>query len=178
MQGSGNRPPATVPNRAQFMHADLLRTASQLGLVGFQHLPSNFFQALPKVCLMLNRLCAGSSNANEQWKLVDACFSLVWELPEYRDSENAFVYESEDSLLQRVHQIAKLEYNAERVGEQVAAGREIVKQNTERALSLGAFGAPIFHFPNSKDEKIFFGSDRFEQIAHVFGKPYPGLSRL
>ena len=48
--------------------------------------------------------------------------------------------------------------------------KEALKTKTQEALSLGAFGAP---FIIVKDE-IFFGSDRFDQIAALLNKPWLG----
>lgn len=49
--------------------------------------------------------------------------------------------------------------------------------NTNEAVSIGAFGAPtlIVKQAGSDKEHVFFGSDRFEMIAKLLGLPYPGL---
>ena len=49
--------------------------------------------------------------------------------------------------------------------------KEALKQSTKEAVADGAFGLPFLAF-EKRDNKIegFFGSDRFELIAHRFGK--------
>ena len=46
---------------------------------------------------------------------------------------------------------------------------------TNFCVNLGAFGAPWIHiqFADGKEE-CFFGSDRFEIIAHLLNKPWYG----
>ncbi|KAF9916282.1 hypothetical protein BX616_004150 [Lobosporangium transversale] len=57
--------------------------------------------------------------------------------------------------------------------------KQIFKENTDKAVARGVFGAPTFIVkkagePDDK-EYLFFGSDRFEMIAAFLGLPYPGL---
>lgn len=49
--------------------------------------------------------------------------------------------------------------------------KEALKRTTSEAIEDGAFGLPYLAF-EKRDNKIegFFGSDRFELIAHRFGK--------
>lgn len=54
---------------------------------------------------------------------------------------------------------------------------ETVMQNSDRALALKMFGAP-FMVVSTTDRprpEIFFGSDRFEQMAFLYGLPYYGI---
>lgn len=51
------------------------------------------------------------------------------------------------------------------------------QENTELAVKKGMFGAPTFYVTVSAKkprEMMFFGSDRFEQMAFVLGKPWEG----
>jgi len=46
---------------------------------------------------------------------------------------------------------------------------------TEEASSRGAFGAPTMFFNDDKgEEEMFWGSDRFDMIAAIFGKQWMG----
>ena len=180
MQGSGNQPPAMVPNRAAFMHADILRTVRWIGIEDvFKHMPSNFFQSLPKLSLKVNRLLAATSEPRAQWALTDAAFTAIWELPKYRENEsNDFLYD-EAEFFESLFAAAGLPFpGPDGLEALVAKGRDLVKAHTQEALRLGAFGAPVFHYPGSVDEKIFFGSDRWEQMAFVFRKPWSGPTNL
>lgn len=48
--------------------------------------------------------------------------------------------------------------------------------NTEEAMELNMFGAPymVVYLDGADKPECFFGSDRFEQMAMVMGKPYKG----
>ena len=55
-----------------------------------------------------------------------------------------------------------------------------MSKNTEEVLALGAFGLPVF-VGNPDDSEsgggkgeMFFGSDRFEQLAAHYGLPWLG----
>lgn len=178
MKHSGNAPPITIPGKGRFMYADLTRNAKWLGVSDrFQHMPSNFLQALPELTLKVNRLLAATECLESQWNLVDAAFALIWETPKYRDSENGFALTEggEAEFFVNMYSVANVTYpGAAAVEILVNAGKETVKKNTEKALELGAFGAPIFEFPNSPDRGIFFGSDRWEQMAFIMGKTWLG----
>jgi 2-hydroxychromene-2-carboxylate isomerase len=51
--------------------------------------------------------------------------------------------------------------------------KEQLKQHTAEAISRGAFGAPFFWVRNKQGkEEPFFGSDRFDHIAHFLNEPH------
>ncbi|KAG0219964.1 Glutathione S-transferase kappa 1 [Mortierella sp. GBA43] len=56
--------------------------------------------------------------------------------------------------------------------------KDALLANTEKALEYGAFGAPtmVVKTAGSDKEHLFFGSDRYELMANLLGKPYPGLT--
>ena len=46
---------------------------------------------------------------------------------------------------------------------------------TEEAGDRGAFGAPTMFFSeNGENEQMFWGSDRFEMVAFMYGKEWLG----
>jgi glutathione S-transferase kappa 1 len=49
--------------------------------------------------------------------------------------------------------------------------KETLQTKTQEALSLGAFGAPFFVV----QDQVFFGSDRFEQLAVLLNQPWLGV---
>jgi glutathione S-transferase kappa 1 len=178
MNASGNSPPATVPFRAAFMVNDLARTAKWFGIEKeFKGIPENFFADVGKSAIFLNRalcLIATDTTLNEdrKWKAVENAFKIIWENPNYRNGAEFIVKPAEVILADLLQNTGiKAQFGDNIAGE----GKRILKENTDRALGLKAFGSPIIHFPNSSvDSEIFFGSDRFEQIAHVFGLPWYG----
>lgn len=62
-------------------------------------------------------------------------------------------------------------------GRKVKEVKDGLVKNTEEVLALGAFGMPVF--VGNPDEtrhkgEMFFGSDRFDQMAFHYGLPYLG----
>ena len=62
-----------------------------------------------------------------------------------------------------------------------SVGKELLRKNTELAVSSGMFGSPTFvihvdahGLPSDKETVIVFGSDRFEQISFLLGKKWLG----
>jgi glutathione S-transferase kappa 1 len=177
MTGSGNQPPAFIPNKAQFLVHDMRRNIEWLKLENqFQTTPVNFFGELPKISRSISRLlcvCLGSLSVDKQWLLVDAAFHVIWEDPRYRSKENEFVLpHGEDGILKDILDRA----GVVRSGGEFGDGKAELKANTDQVLELKGFGSPVLWFPDSSDRDIFFGSDRFEQIAHVLNLPWYGVN--
>ena len=59
------------------------------------------------------------------------------------------------------------------------AAKQGLVRNTQAAVDCGAFGAPWIVVDTADGEKhCYFGSDRFELIAHRHQLPYPSLASL
>jgi len=55
------------------------------------------------------------------------------------------------------------------------AVKDSLKQVTEEAVDRGAFGVPtMFFHEDGENENMIWGSDRFEMVAHLYGKPWLG----
>ncbi|KAF9437922.1 hypothetical protein BGZ76_010552 [Entomortierella beljakovae] len=56
--------------------------------------------------------------------------------------------------------------------------KQQLTDNTQKAVDIGAFGAPTFVVKQAGSDKehMIFGSDRFEYICKLLGFPYPGLA--
>lgn len=178
MSGSGNTPPALVPNRGQFMSEDLKRNVKWLGLEGkFLFMPTNFFSPqVNKVTIQLNRfLCLVVGDLqipdNIKWKAVSECFKFFWEDPSNRNSENEF--EPCSNVIEVICDRVGYPGLTKFIPHINTEGKQILIDNTNRALELNAFGSPILYFPE-KDPVIFFGSDRFEQIAFLYNLKWYG----
>ena len=187
MAGSNNTPPAYVPNRARFLAEDLKRNVAWIGLEGkFLYMPSNFFSPnVNKVTMELNRflcvvLARGNLSEDAKWNLVSECFKFFWEDSANRNSDNEFVVENK--VIETVCERAGLGDLVRYIPDVSTEGKRVLTENTSAALGLHAFGSPVLHF-HQNDPVIFFGSDRFEQIAFLlnlkwFGPRGPGTSRL
>ena len=55
--------------------------------------------------------------------------------------------------------------------------KALLRANTEEAVALGAYGVPTMVVSGSgllQEPSLFFGSDRFEQLAFLAEKPWFG----
>jgi glutathione S-transferase kappa 1 len=190
MKESGNQPPAMVPNRADFLAHDMDRNIAWYDLKDkFLGIPQNFFsQTVSKSTMWLNRLiCVASSSLSpdDTCLVVRAAFRVFWESKKFRKDEN-FFDANENELVDELAKILGPQFTTRLhvwVSQISTTGKSRLAQNTKDALEIKAFGSPIFHFPNFKDGGVFFGSDRFEQMAYLFGLKWhgprgPPVSRL
>lgn len=59
----------------------------------------------------------------------------------------------------------------------IEAVKKELKDRTDEAVALGAFGAPTMICTNSAGKtEFFFGSDRFEHVAMFLGEEWKGYS--
>ena len=57
--------------------------------------------------------------------------------------------------------------------------KHTVRDWTQEAIDLGGFGFPLIHLQGGNllaEHRVWFGSDRLEQIAHVLRKPWFGIA--
>ncbi|CAN8003032.1 unnamed protein product [Ixodes hexagonus] len=171
MKESNNRPPAMVPNKAVYMQSDLRRA-------------SKFFQVPIKVPEFFLEFITTKSTIKPQRFLV----ALQMKHPQ-------FVEEASRGFWKRFYQDNKdiaEEESIAAVGQAIGMDavsleetlkfmkndsvKDGLKKNTSDAVEVyGAFGAPtiVVHVADGKTE-VFFGSDRFEQMAYILGKQWCG----
>jgi glutathione S-transferase kappa 1 len=175
MAGSSNTPPAMVPNRAIFLGEDLKRNVKFLGLENFLFMPPNFFSSeVNKVTMQMNRfLCLLVTRPeipeDVKWRFVDECFGFFWTDKGNRNSDNEFV--PKNNFLEIICDRVGANVGRDLINQVANEGKSMLADNTRAALELHAFGSPTFQFPN---DEIFFGSDRFEQMAFLFGLEWRG----
>ena len=164
LASSGNVTPASVPNKARYNVKDLERNAKWFKLEHeWKGVPSNFLKDVAPVTILLNRLLSelvSDSHVSEdrKWAAVEAAFRMVWEEAKYRKGHE-FLAPERSVIIDQILSQANLE-----------KGKEIHKTNTDQAIALGAFGSPTFVIA----EEMYFGSDRFEQMAFLQGKSWHG----
>ncbi len=178
MAGSHNTPPAMVPNRAIFLSEDLKRNVKFLGIDNFHFTPSNFFSSdVYKVTMQLNRFLCLVVNRPEipekiKWRFVDECFKFFWTDKANRNRDNEFVVLN-GKVLETICDRVGWDVGQDLMDQVATEGKAVLMANTKTALDLHAFGSPILHIPG-REEGIFFGSDRFEQIAFLLGLEWFG----
>lgn len=150
MQGSGNRPPGTVPAKAKYLNRDLQRCAAHIGIA------MHFNPAFPMNTLGVLRATTGMTDAAEQRRFILTLFEAAWGQPSPAD-------------LGDMAQVAKLcaanGFDAGAIGALATdpANKENLKATTDEALARGVFGAPSFFV----DDDLFFGHDRLDYVERA-----------
>jgi len=185
MKGSGNQPPAMLPNRAMFVAQDVARNAVLYDLA-ILATPANFFSSVARDVLKVQRTLAGrvfdGAEPAELEALVSAFFHAIHADPANRNAQNELIMDDAFMLatLGRAG-LTPSQTSSALQRSQSAEAKQLLTDNTNEALELGAYGSPtmLIHFGQPFEETgkpwLVFGSDRFEQIAKMARLPYPGV---
>jgi len=185
MQGTGNKPPAMLPARAVMQAADCARNAALFD-VPLLPTPANFFTEVARTVLQCQRVLVAAQQLEKEGKVNIDMFALIDSLSEgvhldksKRTAENNLLID--DSFLASCCANAGI---AEDVTQELLANRSskdvkaALQKNTEDAIAAGAYGAPFMLIEGGQapfdNQFAIFGSDRFEQIAYMCGKPWYG----
>ncbi|KAG8009982.1 Glutathione S-transferase kappa 1 [Nibea albiflora] len=178
MQGSGNKPPGLVPNKFLYMTKDLNRLAGYFG-VPLQS-PSDPFEAMfNKGSLSAMRfVTAVQEREKDGDKRVEQVSRELWRRIWSEDKDI-----TEPGSLSEAAMKAGLSDSEIKEALKLSTTKEIkdkLKGVTQEALDHGAFGFPLLVCHVSGKPEMFFGSDRFELMAHCIGEkwlgPQPGKS--
>ncbi|XP_006861252.1 PREDICTED: glutathione S-transferase kappa 1 isoform X3 [Chrysochloris asiatica] len=157
MKDSGNKPPALLPRKAQYMTQDL-RSLGQHFQVPIQF-PKDFFSViLEKGSLSAMRfLTAVHLECPEMLEKVSReLWMRVWS----RAAEKAGMpAEQAQRFLEKI--------SSPKVKNQL-------KETTETACKYGAFGLPVTVAHVDGQSHMLFGSDRMELLAHLLGEKWMG----
>lgn len=168
-----------LPARGAFVAADLERNAELMN-VPLLPPPENFFTEVARQVLTCQRFITASiarKDSNTE-ALVDAFISGIHLEPSYRTPENTM--HIDEAFLTSCLKSAGC--SPESAGDlaaeiQTPAVKQQLAENTEEAVGAGVYGSPtmvVSNIPNGRDPMLIFGSDRFEQVAFLCGKPYYG----
>lgn len=169
MQLSGNRPPGMIANKAAYMATDLNR------LRKYYDVPLNFPKdpadtMFNKGSLSAQRLLTAVWD-KEPEKLEELSRQLwlrVWS----RDEDIT----TEDSLKEACQ---ASDISSDTTNELLSSIKDVsikdkLKATTQEVFDLGAFGSPfIVAYVGGRPEP-FFGTDRFEILAHTIGENWEG----
>lgn len=150
MQGSGNKPPGTVPAKAKYLGRDLQRCAAHIGI------PMHMNPAFPMNTLAVLRATTGIADPLEQRRLIATLFEAAWGQPNPVD-------------LSDMAQVAQLctakDFDAAQIAALATdpANKEKLKSVTDEAIARGVFGAPSFFV----DGDLFFGHDRLDYVERA-----------
>lgn len=172
MQGSGNKPPGLVPNKFMYMTQDLSRLAKYFN-VPLQS-PSDPADAMfRKGSLSAMRFVAAvqerEKGGDQQVERVSReLWRRIWS--EDKDiTEPASLAEAAKKAGLTESEIKEVlnTYTSQKI-------KDKLKSSSEAALEYGAFGFPMIVCHVNDKPEMFFGSDRFELMAHCIGEKWLG----
>ncbi|XP_026226427.1 glutathione S-transferase kappa 1-like [Anabas testudineus] len=172
MQGAGNKPPAVVPNKFKYMNKDLSRLREYFAIP--LHPPSDPFEAMfQKGSLSAMRFLVAVQERDKGGdKQVEQVSRELWRRiwSEDKDitqpaslSEAAMEVGLSDSDIKELLELS----NTHEI-------KDKLKKTTQEALDYGAFGLPMMVCHVNGKKEMFFGSDRFELMAHCIGEKWLG----
>ncbi|PPA04590.1 disulfide bond formation protein DsbA [Pseudomonas sp. MWU12-2312b] len=149
-KATGNTSPATVPSKGRYMFQDLDRYARRYGV------PLKFNPHFPINTLMLMRAVTGMQLRHPERfaAFIDCLFKALWVDGRSLD-EPATV-----AAVLTENGFDPNEVLALTADEQVKAA---LKDNTEKAVQRGVFGAPSMFV----DNQLFFGQDRLDFVLEA-----------
>lgn len=171
MHGAGNKPPGLVPNKFAYMAKDLNRLAEYFS-VPLQSPADPFEVMFQKGSLAAMRFVAAVQEKEKDGEKVVNVSRELWRRiwSEDKDiTEPASL--SEAAVKAGLSESEIKELLAMSTSTQV---KEKLKSTTQAALDYGAFGFPMIVCHVDGKPEMFFGSDRFELMAHCIGEKWLG----
>ncbi|XP_053182462.1 glutathione S-transferase kappa 1-like [Scomber japonicus] len=178
MQGSGNKPPGVIPNKFMYMMNDLHRLREYFDVP--LQTPSDPFEVMfKKGSLSAMRFVAAVQERETGGdKLVEQVSRELWRRIWNEDKDI-----TEPASLSEAAKKAGLPDSEIKELLQLSTSKEIkdkLKSSTQEAIDHGSFGFPMMVCHVDGKAEMFFGSDRFELMAHCIGEkwlgPQPGKS--
>ena len=152
MKATGNRPPGLVPAKGTYLGHDLARCSKRYGIDFRLHPEFPMMNTRPA----LRAACGLSEERDLQKQFIAAIFHHVWAAPDplmtADPDQLGAVCEAEGLPADRILELAWDD-----------ATTAVLKDNTDEAISRGAFGAPSFFV----GDELFFGHDRLEYAAEA-----------
>lgn len=169
MKNAENVPPGSNPRKAMYMGKYDLPRLSRL-----HRLPLTQPKIFPLNTLKAQRCLAHIRHSSSEEVLIAASRALWNEY--WGGGKNGGDLSNEATLA------IVLGQSEETIRQWTQGGQEKkwLEEATGQALQAGAYGAPfmLISKPGGQDVEPFFGSDRFELIAYVFGLPNPTAASL
>ncbi len=150
-KATGNASPAFIPAKGKYMGNDLKRYAKKYA-IQYKH---NSFFPINTLNLMRGAIAAESLGLNE--KYMETIFNGIW----VEDLNMGDV-----SIL--TQQLKQNDINSDKIIELCQSDeiKNALKENTEKAVERGVFGAPTFFIGN----EMFFGQDRLDCVKEYLLK--------
>ncbi|XP_022807845.1 glutathione S-transferase kappa 1-like isoform X1 [Stylophora pistillata] len=172
MAGSGNRPPAMVPAKGVYMMKDIQRLREFYGIpITPPSDPANVMFTKGSLPTMRLLTAACKYHPEKLEELSREFWMRAWS----RDEDIV-----EPQSFQEV--CTKVGLSADDTQALISKTKDqeikdTLKETTQKALDLGAFGAPLIVAHVNGEPHTFFGSDRFLLLAHLLGVEWQGPLR-
>ncbi|RMZ84593.1 hypothetical protein DV737_g1152, partial [Chaetothyriales sp. CBS 132003] len=171
--GSGNKPPWTLPAKAQMSKYDVAR-----GIEYFQIPPSSTPPFFPMLSILPLRALL-VIKARHDKATFERCFQGVFEYS-WNDGKLLDISKPENLAVALRNTLGGDDKEVEEVVRLAATSQEVkdqLKANTDKALAQGAFGAPWFWLRNAETgkEEPLWGSDRWAYMWRFLGVEFDDL---
>ncbi|KAM6139879.1 glutathione S-transferase kappa 1-like [Pterocles gutturalis] len=169
MQATGNKPPAMLPKRAEYLQKDIKRMAKYYQ-VPVQISEGDFQRVLGKSSLAAMRFITATDMTEPRYlePLSREFWRRFWSQHEdISQPENILAVAGQAGLSSELAQ--KL---LETISSPAVKNR--LKETTEEAIKYGAFGMPAVVAHLNGEPHLFFGSDRLELLGSVLGEKWLG----
>ncbi|NXY54461.1 GSTK1 transferase, partial [Callaeas wilsoni] len=165
MQQTGNKPPAMLPKRAEYMLKDIKRMAKYYQVP--VHITRDDFQRITSTgSLGAMRFITAIDMTNPQYlePLSREFWMRFW-------SQHEDISKPED-ILAVARQAGLSEELSQKALEMISSPtvKDRLKETTAEALKYGAFGMPAVVAHCDGEPHLFFGSDRLELLGSVIGE--------
>nr|QCC20787.1 glutathione S-transferase kappa 1 [Clarias magur] len=172
MQASGNKPPAMVPNKALYMTKDLEHLASFVNIP--LHSPADPFDVMfAKGSLAAMRFITAVAEKDKgSDHMVEKVSRELWNRIWSRDQDICEPESFSEAGLKAGLSSSDIEELLKLAKSQ--AVKDKLKQVTQEAIDHKAFGFPLIVCHVDGKSLVFFGSDRFELMAHCIGEKWLG----
>ncbi|XP_029959058.1 glutathione S-transferase kappa 1 [Salarias fasciatus] len=172
MQGSGNKPPGVIPNKFMYMGKDLTRLSEYCEVP--MQFPSDPFEVMFKKGSLSAMRFVTAVQAKEKSgdRQVEQISRELWRRIWSQDEDI-----TEPASIAQAAVKAGIPEGAVKELLELSKSKEIkdkLKLSTQEALDYGAFGFPLLVCHVDGKPEIFFGSDRFELMAHCIGEKWLG----
>ncbi|KAJ5554872.1 HCCA isomerase/glutathione S-transferase kappa [Penicillium sp. DV-2018c] len=167
--GSGNKPPWTLPAKANYSKFDSERACKYFGVPQIK--PPEFFPILS----IFPQRCMIHVKKNYPREKYETTFLTLWEWMYYK---NIDISKPENiTQLFQSNGFSDAEIKAILAAASSPEIKQALTDNTQKALDQGAYGAPWFWVRNAEGkEEPFFGSDRFAFMWQYLGLPIQDLA--
>ncbi|XP_066568505.1 glutathione S-transferase kappa 1 isoform X1 [Amia ocellicauda] len=169
MKESGNSPPGLVPNKFAYIAKDLTHLSRYFGVP--LSYPENPFEVMfEKGTLPAMRLITAVSEL--QPSAVEPLSRELWTRIWGLDLDITERQSLTEAALKAGLSASQVEELFRLVGTKEV--KDKLKSTTQEAIDYGAFGFPLSVCSVKGSPEVFFGSDRFELMAHCLGEKWVG----